>query len=137
MKQVTLYSAHKQQVMSYDMQYVKQYHYPYTWDILSVRNSDTILDKQEVEVKHLPIERFCWADGNGGYTREIFAAFDEELREIIGCSQEKFEQDVKTATDRRVKHQYSQLLTVKDDHQALISLSLWGRLVWSIKKIWR
>lgn len=137
MKQVTLYSAHKQQVISYDMQYVQQYHYPYAWDILSVRNSDTILDKQEVEVKHLPIERFCWADGRGGYTREVFAAFDEELRELVGISLERFERDVQTATDRRVKRDYTQLLAVKDDHQALISLSLWGRLAWAIKKVWR
>lgn len=132
MKQVTLYSAHKQQVISYDMQYVKQYHYPYTWDILSVRNSDTILDKQEVEIKHLPIERFCWSGG-----KEVFAAFDEELREIIGCSQEKFERDVQAATNSRVNREFKALLVVKDELKTLNSLSIWRSLGWSISKLWR
>jgi len=105
-------------------------------DMMSVRNSDILLNKQEVEVKHLPVERFCWGNKNG-VTREIFAAFDEELRELIGCSQDKFERDVQEATDKRVKHQYTQLLAVKDDHQSLIELSPWCNMVWAIKKIWR
>lgn len=135
MKLITIYSANKQSVMSYDMQTVKQYH-QIPQQITPVRNSSVVLDKQEVEIKHLPVERFCWGDENG-ITREIFAAFDEELREIIGCSQDKFKRDVQEATDRRVKYQYTQLLAVKDDHQALINLSVWRSIVWAIKKIWR
>lgn len=132
MKQVTLYSASKQIVTSYDMQIVEQYHSIGFQDLLPVRNSDILLNKQEVEIKRLPIERFCWSNG-----KEIFAAFDEELRAIIGCTQEKFERDVQTATERRVKHQYTQLLAVKDEHQDLINLSPWRSMIWSIKKIWR
>lgn len=136
MREVTLYSTNKQSVMSYDMQTVKQYH-QIPPQMLPVRNSSVVLDKQEVEIKHLPVERFCWSDGKGNYTREIFAAFDEELREIIGCSQEKFKRDVQEATDRRVKHQYTQLLAVKDDYKTLVDLSPWCSMVWAIKKIWR
>lgn len=136
MKPITLYSTSKQVVQSYDMQFVQQYQYPSLQEAICVRNSDILLDKQEVEVKHLPIERFCWGNEKG-MRREIFAAFDEELREIIECSQDKFKRDVQEATDRRVKHQYTQLLAVKYDHQALIELSTWRSMVWAIKKIWR
>lgn len=132
MKQVTLYSATKQYVMSYDMQSIQQYHYPSMMDILSVRNSDVLLDKQEVEIKHLPVERFCWSNG-----KEIFAAFDEELREIIGCSQDKFKRDVQEATDRRIKQEYNDLLMVKDELKTLHCLSVWDSLLWSIRKLWR
>lgn len=132
MKQVTLYSATKQHVMSYDMQSVQQCHYPNMMDILPVRNSDVLLDKQEVEIKHLPVERFCWSNG-----KEIFVAFDEELREIIGCSQEKFKRDVQEATDRRVKPLERDLLMVKDELKTLHNLSVWDSLVWSIGKLWR
>lgn len=136
MKPVTLYSANKQMVMSYSMDYLTQHHYARPAELLFARNSDKIFDKQEVEVKNLPIERFCWGNAQG-ITKEVFAAFDEELREIIGCSQEKFNRDLKEATDRCVKREYTQLLAVKDDHKALIELSPWRSMVWAIKKIWR
>lgn len=132
MKQVTLYSAHKQQVMSYDLKALHQFKYIPMQDLLPVYGSDQLLAKSTVEKISLPIELYRWSNG-----KEILAAFDEELRELIGISQEKFERDVKTATDRRVKHQYTQLLAVKDDHQALIELSPWRSMVWAIKKIWR
>lgn len=132
MPQVTIYSVTKKTVQSYDRNYIPHYVRP-----MPVWNSDMILCKDEVEIHHLPIERFCWADGKGNYTREIFAAFDEELREIIGCSQEKFERDVQTATDRRVKPLERELLVVKDELKTLLSLSPWRSMVWAIKKLWR
>lgn len=132
MVEVTIYSATKKTVKSYDRNHIPHYIRP-----MPVWNSDMILCKDEVEIHHLPIERFCWADVEGGYTREIFAAFDEELREIIGCSQEKFERDVQTATDRRVKPLEKELLAVKCELEALINLSVGASLWWSISKLWR
>lgn len=131
MKQVTLYTANRQTVKSYDMKYVVQ-HELYSIDFMPVYNSDVLMDKREVNIKYLPVERFCWADG-----KEIFAAFDEELREIIGCSQEKFERDVQATTDRRVKPLEKELLAVKDELKTLHSLSVWRSLAWSISKLWR
>lgn len=130
MKKITLYSTNKQSVTSYDMNYIRQYHYPYTWDLLSVRNSDTILDKQEVQIKYLPIERFCWSDG-----KEIFTAFDEELREIIGCSQEKFKRDVDEATEKQVGNRYSELLANKAQLEELQKLSLWATFKGKLSRI--
>jgi hypothetical protein len=130
-KQVTLYTANKQQVMSYDLKALHQYKYPPMQDLLPVYGSDKVLDKSTVEKISLPIERFCWSSG-----KEIFAAFDEELREIIGCSQEKFKQDVEIATDRRVKQEYSQLLAVKDELKTLHNLSVLDSIKWSIRKLW-
>lgn len=134
MKQITLYSATKQIVQSYNLNSIPQYCYPPIQDILSVRNSDILLDKQEVEVKHLPVERFCWGNKDG-VSREIYAAFDEELREIIGCSQEKFQRDVQTATDRRVNQQYQALLLEKSELETLKGMNLWQRLAWAISGI--
>jgi hypothetical protein len=131
--EVTIYSTTKKTVQSYDRNYIPHY----VREPMPVYNSDIILDKQEVEIHHLPIERFCWADGKGNYTREIFAAFDEELREIIGCSQEKFERDVQAATDRRVKPLEKELLAVKDELKTLHSLSVTASLWWAISKLWR
>lgn len=139
MKQVTLYTANRQTVKSYDMEYVVQ-HELYSIDFMPVRNSDVLMDKQEVNIKYLPVERFCWADGKGNYTREIFAAFDEELREIIGCTQEKFERDVQERT-RPVRERLNQteksFSAVKDELKTLHSLSVWRSLGWSISKLWR
>lgn len=139
MKQVTLYTANRQTVKSYDMKYVVQ-HELYSIDFMPVYNSDVLMDKREVKIKHLPVERFCWADGKGNYTREIFAAFDEELRELIGCTQEKFERDVQERV-RPVKERLNQtekdFSAVKDELKTLHCLNVWDSLVWSISKLWR
>lgn len=139
MKQVTLYTANRQIVKSYDMKYVVQ-HELYSIDFMPVYNSDVIMDKREVQIKHLPVERFCWADGQGNYTREIFAAFDEELREIIGCTQEKFERDVQERI-RPVRERLVQterdFLAVKDELKTLHNLSVWRSLGWALGKLWR
>ena len=135
MNQVTLYTTQKKLVQSYDKQNVPQYHYPPMQDLVPVRGSSVLLDKQEIQIDNLPIERFWWASDNGVY-REVYAAFDRELLELIGCSQEKFKRDVNEAVDRRVKQDYSDLLAVKSTLETLESYSLWDRLCWSIKRIW-
>lgn len=139
MKQVTLYTANKQTVKSYDMKYVVQQGL-HSIDFMPVYNSDVLMDKREVNIKHLPVERFCWGDGKGNYTREIFAAFDDELREIIGCTQEKFERDIQERI-RPVRERLNQteksFSAVKDELKTLHSLSVWRSLGWSISKLWR
>lgn len=135
MKQVTLYTAQKKIVQSYDMRTIPQYHYPPIQDLIPVRRSSELLDKQDIQIDNLPVERFMWANDNGVY-REVYAAFDKELLELIGCSQEKFKRDVNEAVDRFVKQKYSDLLAVKSTLETLQSYSLWHRLCWSIKRIW-
>lgn len=136
MKQVTLYSAHKQQILSTDLSALHQFKYLPMQDMLPIKYSDEIIIQDQVEKIRLPIEKYCWQD-NYGNRREILAAFDEGLREIIGCFQEKFKRDVQTATDRRVKQEYNDLLMVKDELKTLYCLSVWDSLVWSIRKLWR
>lgn len=135
MKQVILYTTQKKLVQSYDMRTIQQYHYPPMQDLVPIRGSSALLDKQEIQIDNLPVERFMWANDNGVY-REVFAAFDRELLEFIGCSQEKFKRDVKEAVDRRVKREYSDLLVAKSTLETSQSYSLWDRLSWSIKRIW-
>lgn len=135
MNQVTLYTTQKKLVQSYDMHTISQYHYPPMQDLIPVRGSSALLDKQEIQIDHLPVERFMWANDNGVY-REVYAAFDKELLELIGCSQEKFKRDVNEAVDRCVKQEYSDLLAVKSTLETLQRQPERATLCWSIKRIW-
>jgi len=129
MKEVTLYTTNKQQVMSYGMDYVTQHKYMGIPNLIPVRGSDQFLDKQEIEVHQLPVQRFCWGDG-----REVFAAFDRDLLEIIGCSQDKFKADVQKATDRRVQSELKDLLIVKENWEELNNKSFWKKVLWCFNK---
>lgn len=114
---------------------IPKYHYPPTRSLVPVHGSSVVLDKQEIQIDNLPVERFMWANDNGIY-REVYAAFDRELLELIGCSQEKFKRDVNEAVDRRVKQEYSDLLAVKSTLEALQRQPERATLCWSIKRIW-
>lgn len=133
MKEVTLYTTVKKQVLSYDMQSIRQYSYIMN-DLVPIRNSTDFINKQEIEEYNLPVQRFCWQDRVG--VKEVYAAFDKELLDLIGCSQEKFKNDVDTAVERRVKQQYSELLSKKSELETLQSMNAWHTIKWAFKKIW-
>ena len=100
-----------------------------------MRGSSALLDKQEIQTDHLPVERFMWANDNGVY-REVYAAFDRELLELIGCCQEKFKRDMNEAVDRRIKKDYFDYLAVKSTLETLQRQPERATLCWSIKRIW-
>lgn len=77
MKQVILYSAHKQQVLSTDLSALHQFKYLPMQDMLPLKYSDEIIIQDQVEKIRLPIEKCCWQD-NYGNRREILAAFDAQ-----------------------------------------------------------
>lgn len=133
MKEVTLYTAKKKQVLSYDMQNIRQYNY---LDIsVPIRHSNSFINKREIEDINIPVQRFCWQDDNG--FREIYAAFDQELLELIGCSQEKFKNDVNQAADRLVNQKYSELIDDKIELEKLQSMNTWAAIRWIFKRIWK
>lgn len=132
MKEITLYTTQKKQVLSYDMQTIRQYsciNAP-----TPIRNSDKLIDKQEIEEYNLPVQRFRWNTPSG--YKDVYAAFDRELIELIGCSQEKFKRDIDEAVDRRVKQEYSELLSKKTELETLQSMDVWSTIKWTFNRIW-
>ena len=88
MKQVTVYTTKKNVVASHG-EYVPQYKLA---PIDISYQAGECFDKRSVEEVHLPIQRFRWCDG-----REVFAAFDEELLEMIGCLQSQRDDEIMRA----------------------------------------
>lgn len=91
MRTVKVYTAKENLIMSYG-------------DSVPVHSADIhnisyqageFFDKREIETIHLPIRRFCWSDG-----KEILAAFDEELLEIIGCHQDQKDIEISSRVDK-------------------------------------
>lgn len=134
MKEVTLYTTQKKQVLSYDMQSIRQYSQVMN-DVVPIRNSPDFVQRQEIEEYNLPVQKFCWQTSSG--YKEVYAAFDKELLELIGCSQERFQRDVNEAVDSRVKQQYSDLLVKKTELETLQNMNVWPTLKWAFSKIWR
>jgi len=134
MKQVTLYSTTKQSVMSYDMHTIRQACYSPNFSVTPCRNSDTLFNTQEVQINNLPIERFCWQDDCGGY-REVYAAFDQELRELIGCSQEKFKRDVDSSVQLRMKKEHAALMKDSKELNNILNMTFWKKIVWVLKSL--
>ena len=81
--------------------------------------------KVKIEHEHIPIRVFTFAC-EGEVRRTVYAAFDDELLELIGCT----ERDVSNRVYRAVSDAYapleSELLRVKTELKTLQSLSLWG-----------
>lgn len=134
MKEITLYTTQKKQVLSYDMQSIRQYSHVMN-DVVSIRNSPDFVQRQTIEEYDLPVQRFCWQTSSG--YKDVYAAFDRELLELIGCSQEKFDRDLEGAVNRRVKHQYQHLLLKKTELETLQSMGWWDTVKCAFKKIWR
>lgn len=134
MKEVTLYTTQKKQVLSYDMQSIRQYSQVMN-DVVPIRNSPDFVQRQEIEEYNLLVQKFCWQTSSG--YKEVYAAFDKELLELIGCSQERFQRDVNEAVDSRVKQQYSDLLVKKTELETLQNMNVWPTLKWAFSKIWR
>lgn len=113
MRTVRVYTAKENLVMSYG-------------DSVPVHSADIhnisyqvgeFFDKREIKTIHLPIRRFCCQDG-----REVFAAFDEELLELIGCTQEQKDNALALSVEKRTKPLLEKLNRYE-------TMTLWQRLV--------
>lgn len=94
MKKVTLYQVSKtDQVVSGDHLELRQYSYD---QITPIRNSDEFVIQKDkcVEVTTLPVQKYVFSqkDWKGNIEeRIVYAAFDEQLLELIQCERSKFE----------------------------------------------
>ena len=132
MKEVTMYSVKKHKVMTTKDHLVVQHAIPY--QTLGMVDG-LYYDKRQVEIEseQIPIRVFTF--GAGEIVRTIYAAFDEELLELIGCTEREVHNRVNRAVrDVRVPLA-SALLSTKSELKTLQSLSLWGIVVWKVKQL--
>ena len=95
MNKVTLYQVSKtDQVVSGDHLELRSYNYD---QITPIRNSDEFIIQKDkcVKVTNLPVQKyvFCQKNWKTGEVIEnvVYAAFDDQLLELIQCERSKFE----------------------------------------------
>ena len=133
MKEVTMYSIKKHKVMTFSDHITVQHAIPYQ-SLGMVDNLYYDKSKVKIEHEHIPIRVFTFAC-EGEMRRTVYAAFDEELLELIGCTERDVSNRVcKAVSDSRAPLE-SELLLIKTELKTLQSLSLWGTVVWKIKQL--
>ena len=95
MKQVIVYTTKANTVLSYGDHITQR---QITSMYQTSFQAGEFFDKTSIEEIHLPIQRFRWQDD-----KEIFAAFDEELLELIGCLQSQKDNEIAVSLEKRTK----------------------------------
>jgi hypothetical protein len=94
MKRVTVYTLVEKEVVSYGNSVPT-----YTADFRDIScQAGEYFSNRSIKEVHLPIQRFCWVGG-----KEIFAAFDEEVLELIGCLQSQKDNELALCVEKRTK----------------------------------
>lgn len=117
MKQVTVYTLSKKQAVSYGDTIPT-----YTTDFRDIDyQAGEYFSNQSIKEVHLPIHRFCWYGG-----KEIFAAFDEEVLELIGCLQDQKDDEIMQA---KIKIARACLKTSKLEVEGeMLKMTFWERV---------
>lgn len=123
MKEVTMYSVKKHKVKTTKDHLVVQHAVPYQ----RIGMVDGLYyDKTQVNIKQEPIPVRVFTFSCGETIRTVYAAFDEELLELIGCTEREVNNRVHVAVrDIRVPLENA-LFNVKSELKTLQDLSLWG-----------
>lgn len=124
MKEVTMYSIKKHKVLTTKDHVVVQHAIPY--QSLGMVD-DLYYDKRQVKIEHeyAPIRVFTFAC-EGEMRRTVYAAFDEELLELIGCTEREVNNRIyKAVSDARAPLE-RELAYTKTELKTLQDLSLWG-----------
>lgn len=133
MKEVTMYSIKKHKVLATKDHVVVQHAIPYQ----SLGMVDGLYyDKRQVKIEHehIPVRVFTFAC-EGEMRRTVYAAFDEELLELIGCTEREVNNRIyKAVSDARAPLE-RELVYTKSELKTLQNLSLWGTVVWKIKQL--
>lgn len=114
MKQVTVYTVKKDVVPCYG-KIIPRHSYLGVSDIRS--EAGEFFPKSAIETIHLPIEKFRWQDG-----KEVYAAFDEELLELIGCLQDQKSAEISRAVNKQVD------IKIEKIQNSLKTMTFWQRV---------
>ena len=141
MNKVTLYQTTKSehlvqsnyiQLMTYD-------------NVTRIRDSDVFVSKQEVKHINIPIQKYVFSqkDWKGNVEeRIVYAAFDDQLLELIQCERKKFRDlnnDLITLNGKigtlKADADYleSWCLQLKSENDKVRKMNFWKRLVFLFK----
>lgn len=123
MKEVTMYSIKKHKVKTTKDHVLVQHAIP----LQSIGMVDGLYyDKAQVNIEqeYIPIRVFTFSHGET--IRTVYAAFDVELLELIGCTEREVNNRIyKAVSDARAPLE-SELVYTKSELKTLQDLSLWG-----------
>lgn len=128
MRTVILYKSTKELVRT-SRDYIEIY--SFGKPVASCNNgSIDMFDEHEINVDGLPIQHFFWR--SEGQTRDVYAAFDRDLRELINI---QIDEAVETLESRCQKY-LNLIATQRDEILFLQSRSVWDTIVSKIKTWW-
>lgn len=134
MKKVTLYQATSKEVNTFACGSIPIHHRSEPVQFAHNDPSPRAFLKSDVTIEHCAIERFIWRDGND--FREVYAAFDSKLLELIGCRQDQVDQMIAAAVEKQCKVTniaIGQLNKAESELKRYDTMSLWQRVKWVFK----
>lgn len=143
MNKVTLYQTTKSEHLTFrDHIAVSQLAYD---DVIRIRGSDKFISKREVKSLEYPIQEYVFLqqDWKGNVEeRIVYAAFDDELLELIQCERSKFQKlnsDISKALKLNLKLSSDNLslenecLQLKTKLSKIAQMNWWKRIVFIFK----
>lgn len=99
--------------------------------LMDIRNAypidaNTIIDKSAIENVEIPIRKYRWSNG-----KEVLAAFDREVLELIGIDEESIQAKISMATMLAKTKQQASESKLKE----MLDMSFWQRIKWAFKAL--
>lgn len=143
MNKVTLYQTTKSEHLTYSG-HIAASQLTYD-DVTRIRGSDKFISKREVKSLEYPIQEYVFLqqDWKGNIEeRIVYAAFDDELLELIQCERSKFQKlnsDISKALKLNLKLSSDNLslenecLQLKTKLSKIVQMNWWKRIVFIFK----
>ena len=150
MNKVTLYQTTKSEHLTYSG-YIAASQLTYD-DVTRIRSSDEFISKQEVKRIEYPVQKYIFSqqDWKGNVEeRIVYAAFDDQLLELIQCERSKFQnlndelvckvaqiQDLKgenNVLQQRHSRIENECLQLKTKLSKIAQMNWWKRIVFIFK----
>lgn len=150
MNKVTLYQTTKSEHLTYSG-HIAASQLTYD-DVTRIRSSDEFISKQKIKELQYPVQKYIFSqqDWKGNVEeRIVYAAFDDELLELIQCERSKFQnlnddlvckvaqiQDLKGENDvlqQRHSRLENECLQLKTKLSKMAQMNWWKRIVFIFK----
>lgn len=143
MNKVTLYQTTKTEHLTYSG-YITASQMTYD-GVTRIKDSDKFISKQEVKHIKIPVQKYVFTQKNwkgGTEERIVYAAFDDQLLELIQCERSKFRDlndnlicKVAEISDLKADAAYLEnwCLHLKAENDKVRKMNFWKRLVFLFK----
>ena len=150
MRKVTLYQTNKSEHLTYSG-YIAANQLTYD-NVVRIRDSDEFISKQEIKNIEYPVQKYVFSqqDWKGNVEeRIVYAAFDDELLELIQCERSKFQnlndelvckvaqiQDLKgehSVLQQRHSRLENECLQLKTKLSKIAKMNWWKRILFIFK----